>query len=60
MKRLTRKALDEIRESYHMDLPKVGCDRVNEKTGVIYTCHILIERLVNEIEALWRARKRMK
>jgi hypothetical protein len=57
-KRLTRKELDEIRESYHMDLPKVGCQRIDRKVGVVYACHILVERLVNEIEALWRERKK--
>ena len=59
-KRLTRKELDKIRESYHMDLPKIGCQRVDRKAGVVYTCHILVEKLVNEIEALWRARKKAR
>lgn len=58
MKRLTRKELDEIRRVYHMDLPKTGCQRYDEKTGSVYACHIYIEKLVNEIEALWRARKK--
>jgi len=57
-KRLTRKELDRIRESYHMDLPKIGCYRIDRKTGIIYACHILVEKLVSEIEALWRERKK--
>jgi hypothetical protein len=58
-RRLTRKELDEIRRAYHMDLEKAGCQRV-AADGAIYACHIYVERLVDEVGALWRARRKKR
>ena len=58
-RRLTRKELDEIRRAYHMDLEKVGCQRV-AVDGAIYAGRHYVERLVDEVEALWRARRKAK
>jgi len=60
MSRMTRKKLDEIRQAYHMDLTLCGCQRMDEKTGTVYACHLYVEWLVNEIEACWKERARKR
>jgi len=50
MKRMTKEDLSVIKRLYH-----IGYD-----SGCNYTRHIYVERLVSEIEALWRERRREK
>ena len=52
--RMSRKELDGIKKSYHMDLERIGCTRIDEENEVAYSCNIMVEKLVEEIEACWK------
>ena len=59
MKRLTKKRLDDIKKSYHIDLKDIGAYRAGVDNS-IYAKNLNVENLVAEVEACWRERKRIK
>lgn len=60
MKRLTKQKLDDIKRSYHIDLKDIGAYRTGGVDNSMYAKNLNVERLVAEVEACWRGRKKLK
>lgn len=49
-RRMTRKELDEVKRAYH----------IGDESGCVYAPNLNVERMVAEIEALWRERRKWR
>ena len=56
-RRLTKKMLGEIKKVYFLDLPRSGCHRLGAD-GRIYVSNLHVEKLVEEIEACWKEKRK--
>lgn len=60
MRRLTKEEMGRIKESYHIDLKDAGAYRIGGVDNSMYAKNLNVERLVAEVEACWREKKRLK